>query len=349
LFSCADVFEESLASSLTDRLSGSMATAENVPCTTRRRLRQWAWAAVVLLAGLPAIWLGSHVVPRHGYFSRRGLVTGVEVSPEIPQAGGFVSQAVRITGSTGMIVDLRVLRPAEVTKPLPLVVMLGGHRTGRDAVDAIGDPGAMVVAALDYPYRGSENIRGVVQSVASIPAIQRALLDTPPAVSVALDWLQGRPWVDPTRVELMGLSLGVPFAAVAGALDTRFRRVWLIHGRVGNREWIDNRLEPQVANRALRRAAAWLVHLLAHGSSFKTEDWVPKIAPRRVIVIGATEDEQMPRSSVDQLFRAAREPREILWSNGGHVRPKHQQIVQQLLAMVRSRIEEKETAVKADL
>jgi hypothetical protein len=198
----------------------------------------------------------------------------------------------------------------------------------------------MVVAALDYPYHGPEQIRGLAQSLGSVPAIQRGILDTPPAVSVALDWLVGRPWVDPGRVELMGLSLGVPFAAVACALDTRFRGVWLIHGQIENRTWIANRMEDRIANGSLRHAAAWLLDLLAHGASFKTGQWVDRISPRQVIVVGAMEDEQMSRDSVLELFAVASEPKEMLWSTGGHVRPGRQDVVQQLLAMARSRIVE---------
>ncbi|MBI4627064.1 MAG: hypothetical protein HY736_28050 [Verrucomicrobia bacterium] len=306
------------------------------------RRHGWRWLPVVVVGiGVTACWLLSHLLPQHDYFvKRRGAIAAVETGPEVRQSRDYVSQSVRITGSTGLTVDLRVLRPAGGTRRLPLVVLLGGHRTGRDAVDVVGDPGAIVVAALDYPYRGPERPHGLLESVGSVPAIQRGLRDTPPAVSLALDWLIARPWVDAARVELMGVSLGVPFAAVAGALDDRFRRVWLIHGGVGNRAWIANRLEGRITNKPLRDMAAGLVHLLAYGSSFKTEEWAPRIAPRAVIVVGAREDEQMPRENVEQLYAAARAPKEILWSDGGHVGPNRADIVRQLLAMVRSRIDD---------
>jgi hypothetical protein len=250
-----------------------------------------------------------------------------------------VSQAVRVSADNGLTVDFRVLRPAGAARPLPLVILLGGHETGCDAVAVAGDPGNMVVAALDYPYHGPRRLKGLWPSLRAVPAIQRGLLDTPPAVSLVLDWLLRQPWVDAGRVELMGVSLGVPFAAVAGANDARFRRVWLVHGGVDNRAWIANRLESRIASPPLRRAAASLLHLMAHGASFKTEAWVPRIAPRAVVVVGAAADEQMPRASVERLFAAAREPKELLWSEGGHVHPGRADIVRQLLAMARQRIE----------
>ena len=289
--------------------------------------------------------------PPQQYFTEfRGIITEAKVSERTQEDGGFVGQAVTLTADTGLTVDLRVLRPTVHEGRLPLLILLGGHRTGRDAVEVLGHPGGLAVAALDYPYRGPERIRGVRQILGTIPAIQRGLLDTPPAVSLALDWLVGQPWVDPARVELMGVSLGVPFVAVAGANDERFKRVWLVHGGINNREWLANRLESRISNDAVRDVASRLLLGLAHGSSFNTGEWVHKISPRQVVVIGASEDEQMPRENVEQLYAAAREPKELQWSDGGHVRPHRVEIVRQLLDMVRSQIlEEKHETVEVGL
>lgn len=296
-------------------------------------------AVITLLAA--AAWLVGHAIPQPASFTtRRGSIVAATEGQEVLLPHNQLTKAVRLTTSTGLTVDLRVLRPAGPPIPLPLVVLLAGHRTGRDAVDVVGNPGGIAVAAVDYPYHGPERPRGIVQSLNAIPAIQRGLLDTPPAVSVALDWLLTEPWVDPSKVELMGVSLGVPFAAVAGALDSRFRRVWLVHGGVDNRAWLANRLESRIENNATRQAAASLLHLLAHGESFRPERWIPKIAPRTVMVVGADDDEQMPRASVEKLYAVAREPKELLWSNGGHVDTHRPEIIHQILALARNRIEE---------
>jgi dienelactone hydrolase len=307
-----------------------------------RRGRRWRLAAVLGAIALAAAgaWLAGHAIPQSATFAaRRGPVVGVTAGEEVTTPEGYVSQTVRLTASTGLFVDLRVLRPAGPETARPLVVLLAGHRTGRDAIDVVGNPGGIVVAALDYPYHGPERPRGVVQSLQAIPAIQDGLLDTPPAVSVALDWLLTQPWVDSTKVELMGVSLGVPFAAVAGALDERFRRVWLIHGGIDNRAWLANRLESRIGNPILRHSAASLLHLLAYGETFRLVRWVPRIAPRTVMVVGADADEQMPRSSVEKLHAAARPPKELLWSEGGHVDTHRMEIIRQIMNLVRSRIE----------
>ena len=285
-------------------------------------------------------WLALQARPKYGYFSaRRAAMTAFKPEPVRTEAGGFVSQAVRVRGDNGLTVDLRVLRPGGDAIRRPLVVLLGGHRTGRDAVDLLGAPGPFVVAALDYPYDGPERPRGWRQSLATIPAARRALLDTPAAVLLALDWLVAQPWVDPARVELVGVSFGVPFAAVAGANDPRFRRVWLIHGGAGNREWIEHNLPARVKSDWLRYLAGRLVYLLAHGPTLETEYWAPRIAPRPVIIIGAREDRRLPNHLVERLHTAAGSPKELIWTEGGHV-DRRPEAVRQLLDTVRTRLVE---------
>jgi len=304
-----------------------------------RRSWRFVLAAFLLLLFAASLGLWRTFSPERQLFTEhRGALREANVSAPVVAGEGFVGQAVGLISDLGLAVNLRVLRPAAAEGRLPLVIVLGGHRTGRDAVDVLGNPGRMAVAALDYPYHGPERLRGWRQILGQVPAIQQGLLDTPPAISLALDWLMEQPWVDPARIELMGVSLGVPFVAVAGANDRRFKRVWLIHGGVDNREWLENRLESRIANDHLRHAAAGLLHGLAHGNSFNTGEWVAKISPRPVIIVGASEDEQMPRESVEQLYAAALAPKELQWSTGGHVRPQRVEIVRQLLSLVRNRI-----------
>ncbi|MGH8020432.1 MAG: alpha/beta hydrolase family protein [Opitutaceae bacterium] len=238
----------------------------------RRRWRRIGWIALAVPPLLVALWLLDHLRPRHAYFEeRRGSIVAAEVVEDATGANDFVSRVVHLRSTTGLRVNFRVLRPVAAEARIPAVVVLAGHRTGSKAVELVGDPGAVAVIALDYPYHGAEKLHGFWTVAKSLPAIQRTLLDTPPAVSLVLDWLLRQPWVDPGRVELLGASLGTPFAAVAGARDTRFRRVWLIHGGARNREWLGGALRHDISNDTLRGMAASLLHLLAHGASFDTE------------------------------------------------------------------------------
>lgn len=302
----------------------------------------WILLALVLVAMVSAgWWLADHARTRHDVFlERRGTSVEAEAGPLRQEAGGFTSQAVRLTADSGLRVDARILRPSLDHPPLPVVVLLGGHRTGRDAVDLVGHPGNAVMVALDYPYHGLTEIRSTRSFFGGLREIQQALLDTPPAASVVLDWLETQPWADTRRTELVGVSFGTPFVAVAGALDERFSRVWIIHGGAGNRRWIEHNLQARVPQDWLRPVMARLVHLLAYGSSFDTEAWVAKIAPRPVMIIGARGDERLPEHKVLNLYRAARSPKELMWTEGGHVDPRRPDLVQALLDLVRARLDE---------
>ncbi len=291
---------------------------------------------MLAVSGTLLAWLAT---PRPGQFVERvSAVAAVETEPLRATADGFVSQAVRLHGENGLRVDLRVLRPEGNHAPLPLLVLVAGHRTGRDAVDLLGAPGPFVVAALDYPYDGPERPRGLRESLAAIPAARRALADTPAAVLLALEWLKAQPWVDASRIELLGVSLGSPFAAVAGTLSPQVRRVWLIHGGADLHEWLGHNLRPRIRPEFLRRPAARLAYLLAHGPSLEPGYWAPRIAPRPVIVIGAREDKRLPSELIERLHDAVAGPKELIWMEGGHV-DRRPEAVRQLLDIVRARLE----------
>lgn len=312
----------------------------SLPPRSRFPWCRWLAGGLGLLLLVAVGWLAWQARPHYGYFAARRAATHTFVAePEHTEAGGFVSQAVRVRGDNGLTVDLRVLRPGGEPVRRPLVVLLGGHRTGRDAVDLLGAPGSLVVAALNYVYDGPERPRGWRQILATIPPARRALLDTPPAVSLALDWLLAQPWVDPARVELVGVSLGVPFAAVAGASDPRFKRVWLIHGGAGNREWFEHSLQSRVETVWLRRLTSHLIYLLAHGPTLETGYWAARIAPRPVIIIGARADRRLPSRLVERLYHEAGEPKELIWIEGGHV-DRRPEAVRLLLDTVRARLRE---------
>lgn len=292
-------------------------------------------AAAVLIAG----WLAFHLVPRVDYFAERhGTLEAVEQGPLVEHPGGFVSRQLRLSNDNGLSVNARLLRPADVDDPLPGIVLLGGHRTGQDAIDVIGDPDGMAVLALDYPYRGDDGFSTLSSFLWNVGSLQRGLLDTPPAMMLGLDWLVSQPWIDRDRVELVGVSLGTPFAAVAGAVDTRFARVWIIHGGADIRRWIEDNLQRLVPRDWLRVPASWFLYAVAYGPSFRPEAWVGQISPRPVVIVGAREDERLSTEQVQALYDAARQPKALVWMGGPHVDTGKPEIVGALLEIVRSRI-----------
>ena len=49
--------------------------------------------------------------------------------------------------------------------------------------------------------------------------------------------------------------------------------------------------------------------------------YIEHISPTPLLMINGAQDEQIPRENAELLYRAAREPKEIVWLESRHVRP----------------------------
>jgi hypothetical protein len=304
---------------------------------TRRRL---ILACALAVAVVAAAFLGLRVWllrdPTPYFLARRSRLVSATVESRARE-GAYVVERLRLRAASGLSVEMAVKRPAENGSRRPLVLILGGMETGRDAVDLIGDTRGTVVAALSYPYRDVRLLHGA-RVVAEVPAVRRAILDTPPAILLALDHLLAQPYVDPRAVELAGVSLGAPFAVVAGALDARCRRVWSIHGAGDLAGLLDAGLSRSIRWAPLRGAVAALAYALGAGPSIAPERWVGRISPRPFVMVNGRADERLPRRAILALYARARAPKEIVWLAAPHVEPGRRRIVQELVDVVLDRV-----------
>lgn len=307
-----------------------------------------ALVACVVGCVLGALYLVRDPTPR--FLERRSHLTSwTESSAEL--VDGHLVHTARLVAASGLTVDIAVKRPAGTDgaaagrapsaerdeQRRPGVVLLGGHRTGRDAIKLIPDTRGAVVAALSYPYAGEHRLKGLVQILEHVPAIRAAMLDTPPALMLALDYMSRLPYVDASRVEAAGVSLGVPFVCIAGAMDPRFSRIWAIHGSGGSYVPLEHNMRAKIRFAPLRVVAAGLSTVIIAGPRLAPENWVDRISPRPFVMINALEDEQLPRASVEALYAHASHPKEIVWVPGKHVRAR-EETVRDLVNLVLDRM-----------
>lgn len=283
------------------------------------------------------LWLLRDPTPH--FDARRGVLASVEAD-SARLDGATSEQDVRITGSSGLHVTLAIRRPAAAEPaPIrrPLFVVLGGHERGKGAGALIGDTRGAIFASLEYPFDGNHRARGPREVLAQIPAIRRAIYDTPPSVALALDYLLSRPDVDPARIELIGASFGTPFATIAAARDERITRLWLAHGGGDLYRLISRGLERDVPAAWLRAPLAHTANLLVSGPRFTPERWIAAVAPRPVVMLNAEDDEKIPRESVELLYAAAGQPKELVWLPGRHMQGSRPEVIQSLVAAVLAR------------
>ena len=322
-----------------------MANSANAAITSKRRWRRkglraliWTSVFVVVVTIVLFAILILPVIPdpAPSFMTRKGELQEIHKTKEW-QAQGSRFYELTLGSTTDLRVDLTVRVSIETNSPRPLVLLLGGFRTGRRAAQLFSETNGVIVAALSYPYQGDAKPRGF-SLLLNIPKIQQALLDTAPAVMLALDYLIKQPYVASSQIELVGVSLGAFFVSIPGALDQRIRRVWLVHGAGDPAAIFEYRLNEKIAYQPLRRFTAKLIAILSCSHYLKPERWVGQISPRPVIVVNTYNDAAFPHSSVAVLHQSLNEPFEIIWTKGGHVNPSRMDIVQQLASLVLKRI-----------
>jgi len=291
----------------------------------------YAAIVVVLVVAAGLTWLRwESQQPRDEWFDkRRGEIESIVVEDSIP-ADGQLSSFTTLSSTTGLRFSFRVLRAA-TDGPLPVLLVLGGHRTGSDAVELFGNVGARAVVALDYPYEGPEKVKGIGPVLSTIPLARQGFLDTVPAVSLVVDWLLEQAWVDPDQVVIVGASLGVPFAATAAARDRRITGAILVHGAADNRLWLEHQVSRRVDAEVLHYPLGTILYWLAYGPVLNTPERAAQISPRPVLIIGAKNDERTPSGQTELLFAAVNDPKKLRWTGGRHIQPGRNEVVSELL------------------
>ncbi|MDH4109524.1 MAG: prolyl oligopeptidase family serine peptidase [Gammaproteobacteria bacterium] len=299
----------------------------------QKLLRSLLFASACLLLGAAAAlaWLRwesaqpleAHWRARHGELVETGH--DIEARPN-----GLQVENIRVRSDSGLVASFQVLRRGAISRRMPVLVILGGQETGGEAVHLFEEAGPRAVVAIDYPYDGSRDFKGVVGFVRNLPAMRQACRDTPAAVGLTLDWLVSQDWVDPDRIVLAGVSFGVPFAAAAAAGDSRVGGLILAHGAADNQAWAvataERHLPAFVAG-----PVGTFVNWLGYGPAYDTASYVRRVAPRPILVVGAREDERTPAGQTEILFDAASPNRLLRWTDGRHVQVSRRDVVEQLM------------------
>jgi hypothetical protein len=290
--------------------------------------------ALLLAAAAGAAWLLRD--PARIILDRRGSLAAAH-EETLERADSHYVQVVRLRSSSGLTVSMTSKRHvADSGARLPVALLLGGRNTGQDAVRLLENTRGVMAVALSYPYAGDPKPKGL-RAIRAIPQIRQAFFDTPAALMLALDDLLARPDVDSDQVEAIGVSLGVPFVVIASALDARVTRVWALHGSGGTFTPLEYSLREIVPFAPARVLAAGVGTLAMSGPRISPERWVGRISPRPFIMINAADDERLPKEAVLSLFRAANEPKELIWLPGAHV-TSDTEVLRPLVRMVMARI-----------
>jgi cephalosporin-C deacetylase-like acetyl esterase len=144
-------------------------------------------------------------------------------------------------------------------------------------------------------------------------AVRQTVLD----VRYAAAWLQSRPEIDANRLGIHGTSLGSMIGALAAEMEPRLKRVSILLGGGGLVEaYYDH---PQAARyrrvwEALGGTKKHVIWLLAPVDPLTC---AANLKDRKVLMIAGKQDNVVPPSATEALWRAAGQPK-IVWYDCTH-------------------------------
>jgi len=153
------------------------------------------------------------------------------------------------------------------------------------------------VLALDLPGQGAsdgESLWGVAERH---------------SVSAAADWLAHRAEIDPNRIGALGQSMGAYIVTQAAVLDPRLRAV-VIEASPAD-VVVMNAMATSRWGPLSRWPTLWALHNSGMPMDMQPKDVIGSISPRPVLLIGGRQDDLVRPFMLQQLYDAAREPKEL--------------------------------------
>jgi fermentation-respiration switch protein FrsA (DUF1100 family) len=287
-------------------------------------VRTRALAAIALVATACAIE-PARLGEARAYRELAGSLSSADTAPSVPR-GRYAQSAVRLTSSTGIVATGRLLRPLE-GRCHPAVLLQDGREENSAVIGRLPEEfGDVVVLALDYPDAMPMAIE-LGDVVLHSDRLHDAAAEIPARFLVGAAYLAQRRDVDSTRMAIAATSFAVPFATIAAAAEPRFQNVALIYGAGDLPRVLAANLDLKPA--FLRRPAAWLA--MRPFAEFAPERFIHLIAPRPVIMVNGADDPQMPVEAARTLYRAAREPKALIWMRTGHLMPTDSALIRTLV------------------
>jgi len=310
--------------------------------------RRFRVIAATLLVVLTALFASVETYRRHDFtdyfLQRKGRLAAADISFR-EQGDGWQRFDVTLRDDRGIEIDAILQVPAAdadsgrtvITgrtgadaQPATTLLVLAGVRTNRHSIEFVEDVNPLVLLFIDYPYEGKRSRLSAGEFLTALPRIRRAILDTPAAVTLAVDFLMTRTEVDKSRIVLVGGSFGALIGPAATACEPRIAGAAFLFG-AGDLKTLMAANIP--APRWAASAGAGLGSLLT--SPVEPTKYIGHIAPRPVFVLSGTFDERIPESCSRALHNAAGEPKTIRWIEADHL-----QITSETLqSLVRSEFE----------
>jgi uncharacterized protein len=202
------------------------------------------------------------------------------------------------------VVPAILLLPPAIEHPVPAALLLHGYSSRKERMaDTIGRALAtrgVASLAIDLPLHGDRDAPMQRQSLLNPLAVVRHWRLALTECTAALDCLAKHERYDPSRLAIVGYSLGAYLAVSVAARDTRVQAVVLA----------------AAGDLPLGTPFERLIRSVA--DPLKA---VRKLSGRPLLMTHGRYDRTVRPADADRLFAAAGEPKEMRWWNTGHILP----------------------------
>jgi len=218
----------------------------------------------------------------------------------------------------------RFWQPKDGVKRRPAAVLLHWLGGNFDTLEIVGlrmaEQGIATLMLYMPGYgprrpKGSPALKPTNQDIDTmIATMKQAVLD----VRRAGDWLAARPDVEPSRIGLVGISLGAVIGSLSAGVDDHFgRSVFLIGGGDLAAIVMNGSKETATAKERLLKAGLTLEQLRGMWKDVDPVTFASRVRPDEILLINAETDEVIPKECTLRLRDAMGSP-EIRWFKGGH-------------------------------
>lgn len=209
--------------------------------------------------------------------------------------------------------------PKKFAPPFPAVILVagaGGHkdtdylRLTADMLSSLG----YATLSLDAQYHGERKRPGRTGNIHLIDSYTNrdAWVQTVIDLRRAVDYLASRPDIDAQKIGYFGFSQGGILGATFLGVEPRVKAACLAVSGGGFVEWAKQRKIWKAGH-----ARAFQVNAAVTDPIY----FIGRFAPRPLLMLSAKRDELIPKEATLRLFNAAKQPKQLVWFNSGHILP----------------------------
>lgn len=225
-------------------------------------------------------------------------------------------------------IEAYISSPTEVEKPLPLLIIMGGWESGAKNFRLIPNPGNYHILFYRYSYQPDVWKEG--WWLREVFAMREAILEVPTQVLALQAYLASLQSVDPSRISVMGFSLGALFVPsvyhLASHRDVGLAPGVIAFGGADLAAILSTNLKqiPSITRVPLASTAAYVldavepIHHLSHMDN-------------RFLLLHAANDEMMNVYSRGVLEDLVLEPKESVTIESGHIGTNKKELIEKVV------------------